>query len=94
MRGTGDQPPFLEGVETRRLPCVVAVATSARFRWAEEVEGDPGAEPPPPYQGRGRPRRARCLEDRVPGYPANDLLATLPREAWQVIPGGRVRRAL
>ena len=83
--GYGDQPAFLEGLEQRRLPYLVGVASSARFRRAEEADQDAGREVPAPYQGRGRPRRAQRLEDRVPSHPAGQLLAGLAAEAWQVI---------
>ena len=83
--GYGDQPVFLDGLEARRLPYLVGVASSVRFRRAEEVDDDPGAAAPPPYQGRGRPRRAQCLEDRVPSHEASELVAQLPEESWQTI---------
>ncbi|MFH1141373.1 MAG: IS701 family transposase [Chloroflexota bacterium] len=83
--GYGDQPPLLDGLEVRHLPYLVAVASSVRFRRAEQVEQDPGATARPPYQGRGRPRRTQRLEDRIPGYEAGELVAQLPEDAWQII---------
>jgi len=83
--GYGDQPPFLDGLEARQLPYLVGVASSVRFRRAEEVDQDPGAAAPPPYQGRGRPRRAQRLEDRVPSHEAGELAGQLPNESWQTI---------
>jgi len=83
--GYGDQPPFLDGLESRELPYLVGVAASVRFRRAEEVDEDPGTEAPVPYQGRGRPRRARRLEDRVASRAASDLLDSLPKDSWQTI---------
>jgi len=83
--GYGDQPLFLDGLEARGLSYVVAVASSTRFRVAQDVEEDPGEGPVPPYQGQGRPRRARRLEDRVPSRAANTLLEALPQDAWQAI---------
>ena len=83
--GYGDQPRFLEGLEARGLPYVVGVASSTHFRLARDVEGDPGEEPAPPYQGQGRPRRARRLEDRIPSREAKTLLEGLPQDAWQTI---------
>ena len=38
--GYGDQPSFLEGLETRALPHVVGVASTTRFRLSQEVELD------------------------------------------------------
>ena len=83
--GYGDQPPFLDGLETRHLSYLVGVATSARFRQAEAVDQDPGTEAPPPYQSRGRPRRAQRLEDRIPSHEAGELVASLPDESWQIV---------
>ncbi len=83
--GYGDQPRFLEGLETRGLPYLVGVASSTRFRLARDVEEDPGEEPAPPYQGQGRPRRARRLEDRIPSREADTLLEELLQDAWQAI---------
>ena len=83
--GYGDQPPFLAGLESRELPYLVGVATSVRYRQAHEVDEDPNTEAPVPYQGRGRPRRARRLEDRVASRAASDLLDALPDDSWQTI---------
>lgn len=83
--GYGDQPPFLGGLEARRLPYVVGMASSTRFRLAKEVEEDPGDEAPQPYRGRGRPRRARRLEDRIPARDASALIAALPQDAWRTV---------
>jgi len=83
--GYGDQPTFLDGLEDRCLPHVVGVSSSIRFRLAEEVEQDPGDEPPPPYQGVGRPRKAKTLEDRVPSRQASTILEDLPDDAWHTI---------
>ena len=47
--GYGDQPVLLNGMEARGLPYPVGVASSTRFRLAQDVELDPGAEPTPPY---------------------------------------------
>jgi SRSO17 transposase len=81
--GYGDQRPFLEGPEARDVPYVVAVESKARFRLVEAVEADPGDGAPPPYQGRGRPRKASTLEERVSECPARELLASLPADAWR-----------
>lgn len=83
--GYGDQPVFLGGMEARVLPYLVGLASSTRFRLAQDVESDPGTQPPPPYQGQGRPRRPRRLEDRVPSYEASDLLEAFPSDAWSSI---------
>lgn len=83
--GYGDQPVFLNGMEARGLPYLVGVASSTRFRLAQDVELDPGTPLPPPYQGRGRPKRPRRLEDRVPSYEASELMETLTSDAWSSI---------
>lgn len=83
--GYGDQPPFLDGLESRRLPYLVGIASSTRFRLAKEVEEDSGDETPPPHQGRGRPRRALTLADRVPARDARTLIAALSRQAWRAV---------
>jgi len=81
--GYGDQASFLNGLEKRDLPYVVGVSRDTHFRLAEEVEADPGDGPPPPYSGRGRPRKPSKLEDRVETYEAVEILDALPEEAWQ-----------
>ncbi len=83
--GYGDQPSFLEGLETRALPHVVGVASTVRFRPAREVELDSGEAVPPPYRGRGRPRRAQRLEDRLPSCEAGALLDAVPEDDWSTI---------
>ena len=83
--GYGDQPSFLEGLETRARPHVVGVASTTRFRLSQEVELDSGAEVAPPYQGRGRPPRAHRLEHRLPSREARDLLEALPEDDWSTI---------
>ena len=83
--GYGDQPPFLDGLEARRLPYVVGISSTIRFRLAKEVEEDPGDQPPQPHRGRGRPPRARTLADRVPARAASALIAALPKQAWRAV---------
>jgi len=84
--GYGDQPPLLDGLERRQLPYLVGVASSVRFRRVEEVDQDLGAAvSPPPYQGRGRPRRTQRLEERIPSHEAGELVEQLPEQSWQTI---------
>ena len=83
--GYGDQPPFLEGLEARRLPYVVGVASSTRLRLADQVDQDPGDEPALPYQGMGRPRKPKTLRDRVPSKEATTILEELSDDAWRTI---------
>lgn len=83
--GYGDQPAFLNGLEDRKLPYVVGLKSDVRFRRADLVDGDPGDGPPPPYQGMGRPRKAKTLKDRIAAEAAAQILAALPEAAWQTI---------
>ena len=80
--GYGDQPAFLDGLETRKMAYGVGVAVSTRFRLAEAVEADPGDPPPRKYSGKGRPLRASTLADRIPCLEAQMILAAQPLEAW------------
>ena len=83
--GYGHQAAFLDGLEERELPYVAGVNRDDHFRVAQEVAADRGDGPPPPYQGRGRPRKAPSLANRVEPKEAQDLLDALPEEAWQQI---------
>ncbi len=80
--GYGDQPAFLDGLETRKMAYGVGVAVSTRFRLAEVLEADPGNPPPLAYSGKGRPRKASTLADRIVCLEAQVILAALPSEAW------------
>ena len=80
--GYGDQPAFLDGLETRRMAYGVGVAVATRFRLAEAVEADPGDPPPREYSGQGRPRKAATLADRIPCLEAQRILAAQPLQAW------------
>ena len=79
--GYGDQPSFLDGLEARELPYLVALAGTVRLRLAAEVDEDPGDGPPPPPTG-GRPRKAPTLADRVQPRECAEILAALPDHAW------------
>lgn len=83
--GYGDQPTFVDGLEERGVPYVVGVSSDMHFRSAEKVARDPGDPPPPPYSGRGRPRKASTLEDRVKPKEAREIVDTLPTDAWQTL---------
>jgi len=81
----GDQASFVDGLEERGLPYVVGVSVDTRFRFAEDVGADPGDPPPPPYSGRGRPRKASTLEDRVEPKEAGEIFDGLGADAWQTV---------
>lgn len=83
--GYGDQPSLLDGLVERETAHVAAVSRSVRFRPASEVEADPGDAPPPPYSGRGRPRKPLGLEERIATREARELLRDLPADAWRRI---------
>lgn len=83
--GYGDQPPFTGGLEARGLAYLVAVGSAQRFRSAEAVAEDSGDVSPRPYRGKGRPRKAITLEDRIPTQTAEGLLDGLPDEAWRAV---------
>lgn len=80
--GYGDQPAFLDGLQARQLPYIVGVPASTQFRLVEEVEADPGDGPAPAYQGRGRPRKAKSLAQRVASRTAAAIIEALPEDAW------------
>lgn len=80
--GYGDQPTFLDGLQSRRRPYVVGLAGTLLFRLAAEVDTDAGNHPPPPYAGQGRPRKPSTLADRVQPREARAILADLPEKAW------------
>jgi SRSO17 transposase len=56
--GYGDHPPFLQGLEERQVPYVCGVERTFGVRLPAEVVAQQAAGPPP-YQGRGQPRKPR-----------------------------------
>lgn len=83
--GYGDQGAFLDGLEGREQPYAVAVASRIRFREAAAIEADPGDPPPSAYQGRGQPRKAPRLSERISAHSAEALIAAQPEAAWHRI---------
>ena len=83
--GYGDQPALLDGLEKRGLPYVVGMASTVRFRRAQAVEEDPGDGPPPLYRGKGRPRKALGIKERIPTEEAGALVTGLAEKAWQTV---------
>ena len=65
------------------LPHIAAVSSAMRFRYAKSVDQDQGDPPPPPYSGRGKPRKAPTLKERIPAIEAGEIIERLPPEAWQ-----------
>jgi SRSO17 transposase len=80
--GYGEQTLLLDGLVGRQIPHVAAVSVATRFRLAKEVDQDPGDGPPPPYAGRGRPKKASTLKTRIAPREAAALIDELPAEAW------------
>jgi len=78
--GYGTSHDFRAALTARDLPYCVQVAPSVKG-WTTA----PGPAAPPPYTGRGRPRR-RPLDAAIP--PSADLAAlaaALPRAAWRAV---------
>lgn len=81
--GYGDQPILLDGLVALGIAHIAAVSSKTRFRYAELVDQDQGDPPPPPYSGRGKPRKAPTLKERIPALEAREIFEQLPPEAWQ-----------
>jgi SRSO17 transposase len=77
--GYGDNPHFLQGLDTRQVPYVCAVESSFGVRLPEEVHA--AARQVPTYQGVGQPPKPRP----APLYTVKQLITALPASAWQTI---------
>ena len=78
--GYGSNPGFLEGLEARKLVYVVGVEKSFGMRLPEEVQ-EVVAAGPPPYTGKGRPRKQRP----APLHTAETIAAALTDDQWRTI---------
>jgi SRSO17 transposase len=78
--GYGQAPAFLAGLESRGVPYACGVKRTSGLRLPDEVQAAEAA-PPPPYQGRRRPRLPRP----APLWAAETLLACLPDDAWEAV---------
>jgi SRSO17 transposase len=78
--GYGKYPTFLEGLEDRKLAYVCGVESTFGVRLPEEIVAakEAGA---PPYRGRGQPPKERP----APLYTAEEVIGSLPEEAWQTL---------
>lgn len=78
--GYGKYHMFLEGLENRKHPYVCGVESTFGVRLPEEVSAakETGAAP---YKGRGRPPKERP----APLYTAEEVIGSLPDEAWQTV---------
>lgn len=80
--GYGDQPSFLDGLEVRKMPYAVGIASNVEFRLARDVHADtPGEEVP--YKGQGRPRKPQALKDRIAPLRAREILNACT--SWQKV---------
>jgi SRSO17 transposase len=77
--GYGDNPNFLQGLDTRQLPYVCAVESTLGVRLPEEVHA--AARQVPTYRGIGQPPKPRP----APLYTVKQLITALPASAWQTI---------
>jgi SRSO17 transposase len=81
----GNNPPFLEGLESREdVSCVVAVACDFGVRLPEEVEAA-AARPLPPKKKSGRPRKHPHPAQLAPLRRADEVLIAQPEESWEPI---------
>lgn len=80
----GDNPTFLDGLETRNLFCVVAVACDFGVRLPEEVEAA-AKQPLPSKKKSGRPRKHPHPVQQAPLHRADEVLVTQLEETWQTI---------
>ena len=78
--GYGDNPNFLRGLEEKESAYVCAVESTFGVRQPEEVRAAKETGPPP-YKGVGQPPKERP----APLYTANEVLGSLPEEAWQTV---------
>jgi SRSO17 transposase len=78
--GYGDNPTFLQGLETRQVAYVVGVSSSFGVRLPDEVRAA-ALLPPPRPRGRGQPKKPRP----APLYTAKAVLDARPEDRWQTI---------
>jgi SRSO17 transposase len=78
--GYGKNPSFLGGLQGRELAYVCAVESAFGVRLPEEVRAasEAGA---PPYGGRGQPPKERP----APLYTAEEVIDSVPEEAWRTV---------
>jgi SRSO17 transposase len=82
--GYGDNPNFLDGLDSRQLDYVVGVACDFGVRLPDEVAE--AAEHPLPAKGKdGRPRTHPHPVRVAPLHRADAVIATQPDSAWQTI---------
>jgi SRSO17 transposase len=82
--GYGDNPNFLDGLDSRQLGYVVAVACDFGVRLLDEV-AEAAARPLPVKEKEGRPRIHPHPDQVAPLYRADVVIADQPDSAWQTI---------
>ena len=80
----GDNPAFLDGLDERKLPGVVAVHCDFGVRLPDEVR-QAAARPLPPTKKPGRPRTHPHPVQVAPLHRADAVLAQQPAAVWQTI---------
>lgn len=78
--GYGSNPGFLQGVEARQLAYVVGVEKSFGVRRPEGVE-EVAAAGPPPYSGKGRPRK----QQPAPLHTAEAMAGAWADDQWRTV---------
>ena len=78
--GYGTSHEFRAALSARGHPYCVQVAPSVKG-WSEA----PAPTGPPPYAGRGRPRRRVPRADMPEPLALDEIAATLPAEAWRTV---------
>jgi SRSO17 transposase len=82
--GYGDNPTFVEGLETRGIPYVVQVACSFGVRLLEEVAAA-ARHPLPAKKKEGRPRKHPHPLQVAALHRADEVLASQPEGDWKTI---------
>ena len=78
--GSGNHPPFLQGLDARQVAYVVGVSSTCGVRQPAEVWAAASVSPAAP-RGRGHPKQPRP----APLYAAKAVLDALPEDRWQGI---------
>jgi SRSO17 transposase len=82
--GYGDNPNFLDGLDSRQIDHVVAVACDFGVRLLDEV-AEAAEHPLPAKKKDGRPRTHPHPEQVAPRHRADALIADQPDSAWRAI---------
>jgi len=80
--GYSDNPNFLDGLDSRQLGCIVAVARDFGVRLPKEV-AEAATRPLPPKKKEGRPRTYPHPVQLAPLHRADAIIADQPDSGWQ-----------